>query len=83
MKQTLLAVGVAVLVSMMLVPQFTGSRPNKQGIISFGGPWQYEHQVWRQPFFCLEQRWEAQWDIFALQTAFLGVHERAGDFTEP
>jgi hypothetical protein len=73
MKRTLLAVGVAVLASLLLVPQYTGSRPNRQGIISFGGPWEYEHQIWRQPFFCLNHGWEIQWDLFALQTVFAAV----------
>ena len=73
MKRTLLAVRVAVLISMMLVPQFTGSRAYKGGATYFGGEWQAEHEIWRQPVFYLEPSWDIEWDLFALQTAFAAV----------
>jgi len=72
MKRTLLAVGVAVLVSLMLVPQLTWD-PKKVGITSFPNSWEVDHQVWRQPVFCLNPNWETQWNVFALQTAFFVI----------
>ena len=64
MKRTLLAVGVAVLISMMLVPE--------HDIHYFGvGSVQGMSDVMRhRPFFWTDPDCHVAWDYFALQTIF-------------
>ena len=66
MKRTLLAVGVAVLISMMLVPV-------ERTQFSFFINRDYTEKIMR-PFFLLTNcRCRVQWTPFTLQTAFAAV----------
>jgi hypothetical protein len=57
MKRTLLAVGIAVLVSMMFAPHYAG-----QYILN-----------WYGPFFLTKENDIVVWDSFVLQTIFLAI----------
>jgi hypothetical protein len=61
MKRTLLAVGVAVLLSLMIVPYGGHSRYNPDQSFYF-----------REPFFLDHKGWPMVADQFILQTVFLG-----------
>ncbi len=62
MRRTLLAVGVAVLLSLMIVPYGGHSRYNPDHSFYF-----------REPFFLDHKGWPMVADQFILQTVFLGV----------
>jgi hypothetical protein len=64
MKRTLLAVGVAVLISMMLIP-----RGDYGGPVRMWLPWFYDTQwlPWNT------EDWEILWTEFFLQTVFAAV----------
>jgi hypothetical protein len=68
MKRTLLAVGVAVLASMMLVPF------DREQLVSLSAPTLYTVTIMRPFFFLIDcHSCSVHWTLFALQTAFAAV----------
>ncbi|HEU0273182.1 MAG TPA: hypothetical protein VFQ83_01475 [Candidatus Udaeobacter sp.] len=74
MRKTLLAVGFAVLISMLLTPHYCnpGNWSGPCGMDCFGllGDHQYHGAGWR-PVFVLS--WDVEWRAFYAQTAFLAL----------